>query len=97
MDLLSELPIWGQWSVLGTLVALIVFVIILLLKGDLVTRKHVDSVQKTADSWQHAWETSMQVQASMTTVLEKMMTVAETMEHLLLSLPQPPDKQGDDS
>lgn len=97
MNLLSELPVWGQWSVLGILVSIIVFVIILLLKGDLVTRKHVDSVQKTADSWQKAWETSMQVQASMTLVLEKMMTVAETMEHLLVSLPQPDKKQGDDS
>lgn len=97
MDLLSDVPVVGQWTIMGLSLALNIFVAIQFVRGEATTRKHVDQVQKTADSWQRAWETSMQVQASMTTVLEKMMTVAETMEHLLVSLPQPDKKQGDDS
>lgn len=93
MDLLSELPIWGQWSILGTLVSIIVFVLVRVLQGELVPRKQLDAVQKTADSWQKAWETAMQVQASTTIVLERVNTLADTLEHVLTSLPAP--TQGD--
>lgn len=89
MESLAELPVWGQWSVLGILLSVIVFGVVLVLKGLLVPRSQLDAVQKTADSWQKAWETSMQVQASTTIVLERVNTLADTLEHVLTSLPAP--------
>lgn len=94
MDLLSELPAWGQWTVFGISVSLNIWNYIQHVRGETVPRKHSDQIQKTAESWQKAWETSMQVQASTTLVLERVNTLADTLEHVLTSLPAP--TQGDD-
>lgn len=93
MASLAELPVWGQWSIFGILISVIALVVVLILKGELVSRKQLDAVQKTADSWQKAWETLVQAQASSTIVLEKVKTLSDTLEHVLTSLPVP--KQGE--
>lgn len=100
MDLL-DLPVAGQWSVLGILIGLVVFFIVQDARGDRVPRKQVDQVQKTADMWQQAWETAMTTQASTAVTLERLTTtlarvdvLADTMEHVLGSLPRLDDEEG---
>lgn len=101
MDLLSELPVAGQWTVLGILVGLLVFVVLQIFRGELVPRKQVDQVQKIADTYQRAWENSQQTNVTLSVTLEqftglvaRMEPLAETMEHVLESLPKPPEEAG---
>lgn len=90
MNPLADLPITGQWTILGVLVGIIVFILVQFFRGEIVTRKHLDQVQKIADGWRESWGTTMQVQASTITILERMVALADTFEHFLESLPKAP-------
>lgn len=99
MDLLAELPVVGQWTVLGISFALNVYWIIQLLRGEMPTRRELDQVQRTSDMWQRAWEASQEVQVKnavtmeqFTSLVARMHPLADTLEHVLESLPKPPEE-----
>jgi hypothetical protein len=88
MELLAGIPLVGQLTLVGLSFSLNLFGLVQYIRGELVSRKHVEEVQKMADQWQHAWEVSMQTQAANALALERMTVLADTFEHFLTSLPQ---------
>ena len=55
---LESIPIWGQWGILGLSLSINIFFISQLFRGEIPTRRELDQVQKTADTFQAAWATS---------------------------------------
>lgn len=104
--MLEQIPLWGSFSVIGVLVGIIVTVIVLLFRGDLTTRKHLDQVFKISESWQKAWEVSEQTKQGQAEVLNKLLVGQDTMLRILESRPldrvpnvtsSDEDKAGDSS
>ena len=95
--MIEGIPISGSMSIIGVLLTIISTVIIMLLRGDIATRKEVDQVQKLADTMQKAWETSehgreiqentIQGQAE---VLNKLVVGQDTILKVMDALPRRP-------
>lgn len=99
MNILGELPLWGQTGLFGLVLGILIYVVLLVLKGDLVTRKSADQIQKTSDMWQSAWQATQQVSEKQAATLERLVVLTDTLDHFLTSLPVPSDhpSQGGDS
>lgn len=95
---LSAIPIWGQYGLVGLSLSLNIFFIVQFLRGEIVTRKELDQVQRMSDTWQKGWEVSQQNQSLWSELASRFGVVADTMEHLLTSLPPiAKKKDGEDS
>ncbi len=92
MDL-GTLPLWGQYGILGLSLGLNIFFVVQIVRGELVSRKELDQVQKTAETWQHGWEVGQQNQHVWTELLTKFNTLADALQHFIESLPKPNPKE----
>lgn len=81
------LPLWSQWGIMGVLVAVIVYVAIEFIRGDITTRKHLEQVQKLADTFKDAWVADQQIKADLASAVARMETLSDTFEHFINSLP----------
>lgn len=83
------LPIWSQWGIIGVLVAVLVYIVIEFIRGNLVARKQLDQVQKMADTFKDAWIAEQQVKTDLSNSVVRLTDVADTIEHFIKSLPNP--------
>jgi len=95
----TELPLWGQFSVVVILVSIIIAILLMFFRGDIATRKQIDQVQKIADTFQKAWETSEHARETAEStnqgqadVLNKILIGQETMARVLDSMPSRPHR-----
>lgn len=91
--MIEELPIWGQLSIIGVLVSIIVTVFIMYIRGDIVSRKAVDQAQKMADTFQEAWATSHAAYLGLVEPISKMVTGQETILRILEATPHKPGNE----
>lgn len=82
MELLSGIPVVGQYSIVGLLVGFVVFIVVQIIRGELVPLSRVAQ-------WQKAWEISMQTNKDLAQVASDTKVVAETLTKLVSALPQP--------
>lgn len=87
-QLLTQLPIVGQYSFLGLSLAFNIFCLVKVISGDLVPLSRVTQ-------WHKAWEISMQTQQDTAEIakglaegIQEFSIVAETVAHLIDSLPK---------
>lgn len=85
------LPIWSQWGIIGVLVAVLVYIVIEFIRGNLVARKQLDQVQKMADTFKDAWIAEQQVKTDLADAVMRLTDVADIIEHFIKSLPRPGD------
>ena len=92
--MIETVPLWGSFSVIGVLVGIIVTVMIMDLRGDRVSRKQLDQVQKIADTFQKAWEISEQTKEGLVDVLNKLTVGQDTILRILQSYPPSSEDEG---
>lgn len=85
---LGDIPLWGEYGVLGLSLGLNIFVVVSLLRGILATRPQLDAIQKVADSWQQAYQDSMANQKDNALTMEELAVLTKTFSHFLESLPK---------
>lgn len=95
--MIESVPLWGSFSIIGVLVGIIVTVLIMFLRGDIVSRKQLDQVQKIADTFQEAWKTEQATKQEAIALSNQLMVVATTMEKVLDALPVPTSVKTDDN
>lgn len=88
---LESIPLWGQLGIAGVPLLLIVWVIYAILKGDLVTRKHVEQVQAMADTYLKAFQVAQETTEKQAALLKSLTATSETMAHLIEALPTSED------
>lgn len=88
-----DLPIAAGVPLLAIPLLLLIWVVVQFIRGEWTTRKHIDQVQKMADTFQHAWETSMQADAKRDEQLAKFGALTDTFEHFIKSLPKPEEHE----
>lgn len=91
MELISNFLIEDLGIPLGLSLALNLFFLVQLIRGELVTRKQVDQVQKMVDTFREALASAMSNQNILTDGLKHLDVLTETFAHFLDSLP----KRGD--
>lgn len=84
---IGELPLWGQWGILGLSIGFNIFCLIRYANGLWVARTQLEDVMKSRDMWQHAWEVSQQTNHDVTQLLVQLTVTAQTMEKVLNALP----------
>lgn len=96
-ELLEEVPLWGQWSVLGMSIGLNVTFVLLFVRGIIVSRAQLDQVQKTADMFQLAWSNTQKDGAEMKQMLLDVSVGMKTMAKVIEALPKPASSPGQES
>lgn len=81
------MPVWGIATLAGLPLTLLIFIGIQALRGEFVTRKQLDAVQKIADTFQKAWEVSEQGKHEALALANQLTVTAQTMEKVLNALP----------
>lgn len=93
--LIESIPLWGSFSVLGVSLALNLFLLTQLIRGELATRREMDQVQKTADTFQHAWEIEKQSNEGLVEALNKVVVGMDTVQRMLEAAPPHMHEPGD--
>jgi hypothetical protein len=89
---LEQVIFWGQIPAYVALAA----VVGLFFKGVIVSRSQLDQVQKTADTFLAAWQTSNAVNEKQAELLGQLTVTNQTMLKVLSALPKPQtDERGD--
>ena len=91
---LLEIPLWGQFGILGLSLGLNLFFIIQLARGVFVPYNRVEAEQKNTALWQHAWEVKEQTTAEATELVKQLIVVGQTAEKLMNALPKAEDARG---
>lgn len=93
MDL--GIPVWGQVSITAALLGIVVWIIIAVLSGRLVTRSHLeDEKQHTADAlqekrdWQEAWQAGQETMALLAPAVKDLSSSAAVVKKFIKSLPE---------
>ena len=89
------LPTWGIATLVGLPLTILLYIMLQFFKGEFVHRRHLESVQKVADSWQHAWDVSQQTQAEQAAAINRMTELSDVFEHFIKSLPRPEGPEKD--
>lgn len=84
---IGEIPIWGQWGVLGLSIGINLYFFIRLAIGALVPHQQVDDEKKTSESWRLAWQVSQETSQNAAGLLSQLTVTAQTMEKVLNALP----------
>jgi esterase/lipase len=92
--MLSDIPLWGQWSILGLSLGFNLWIAVQYVLGKIPTQAAIEQANKTteqalkmADTWQHAWEISENRNEKMTEALEKIVVTGETTLKILEARP----------
>lgn len=94
---LESIPIAGQYSIIGILLALVVLIVGLVLRGTLVPKSHLDRANDFTDKALRAWELEKEKSSDLTTLLMRMTALDDTVMKLINSLPTDYDKGGDET
>ena len=86
---MTDVPVWGQVSLIGILFSVVVTVFILYLRGEIVPRKQLEQVQQMADTFRDAWEVSQTNQQEQIAVIGKLTVAATTLQKIADSWPKP--------
>lgn len=90
---LESIPLWGQWGILGLSLSLNIFFISQLFRGEIPTRRELDQVQKTADTFQAAWATSQADNSEQKMMIVEIAAGMKTVTKFIHSLPPASDRQ----
>lgn len=85
---IGDIPLWGEWGLLGLSVSLNIFFIVQGARGLLVPYNRVEDEKKNTNLWQHAWEVKEHTTAEATALVSQLTVTAKTMEKVLNALPQ---------
>lgn len=91
---LESIPIWGQWGLFGLSLSLNIFFIAQLFRGEIPTRKQLDQVQKTADTFQAAWATAQADNSEQKTMIVEIASGMKTVIKFINSLPPASDRDA---
>lgn len=97
MDL--GIPIWGQYSFTGLLFGALLWVVIAVLRGNLITGKRqdqeearykteLDTERERSRLWQLAWQESQNLASQQVDTVKHLSTLAEVFESFINSLPK---------
>lgn len=98
----AGLPIWGQLSIVGVLVSVIVLAVVTVLKGDLITKreqdrrdaKHAAEIEardKQISEWRALWQASQDALTRTLDGTSKVVQTLEVFERFIQSLPSETD------
>jgi hypothetical protein len=87
VESLIDVPVWGQWTILGLSLAWNVYVAVRIIIGALVPYNRVEAEQKNTATWVHAWEVSEQTKHEATELARQLLVTTGTMEKVLKALP----------
>lgn len=87
MPLGGDIPLWGQWGILGLSISINLYFFVRLAIGGLVPHQQVDDEKKTSESWRLAWQVSQETSQNAATLLSQLTVTAKTMEKVLNALP----------
>lgn len=90
-----DIPLWGQWGILGISMGMNVFVAVEFVRGTWTSRKNLDDAQKNTETFQKAWEISESTKDGLIEVTNKLLVGQETMLRILQSRPAP--KRNDET
>lgn len=101
MDL--SIPGWGQVSIAGALLGIVVWVVVAVLSGRLVTRsrledeqKHTAEANERSDKWQEAYQASQSVNLQWVDVVSRFTALADVFEAFMNALPRLEEGGGED-
>lgn len=80
---LGDIPLWGQWGLLGLSLGMNIFIAVEFIRGTWTTRKNLDQVQKVADTFKDAWEASDKKWETVGPILNNIVGVQESILHHL--------------
>lgn len=87
MDTIVNIPIWGQYGILGFFIGCTIFFATQYFRGEWVNRKQLEDEQKVSNSWREAWGVSQQTNHDTAQLLSQMIITSQTMEKVLKALP----------
>lgn len=93
MELISEFLVKDLGLIGGLSVAINLFILVQWVRGELVSRKQVDQVQKMADTFEHGMNTAMSNQSRTADALTQIDSLVQTFKHFIESLPKVGGKQ----
>ena len=85
----GELPLVGEYSIMGFLFLVIVWFIYAIITGRLVTKLTLDEQRRNADTWNKAWQKEVDRADHLSDLVDDLKVVGENMEKVLNSLPVP--------
>lgn len=94
---LLEIPLWGQWGILGMSLGFNLFILVSIVRGVLVPYNRVEDANKNTDRWQQGFENSEQTKHEVIDLMRQLMVTSQTMERILNALPTipVPQREGD--
>lgn len=82
----ESLPSWSQWSIFGLSFSLNVFLLVQFIRGELVSRKQVDAIERVGQGYQKAWEISENTKQEGADVLKHLVASSDTALQILQAL-----------
>lgn len=84
-----ELPMWGQWGLVGFLLAVVGLVVTQLIRGDLVTRGHLERERELMQFWRDAWVEERKASAEYAEAITRNTELVDALQAVLRALPRP--------
>lgn len=84
---LENIPIIGEYSIMGFLLSIIIAFVTAILTGRLVPKSSLDRERQTTDTFKTAWETETKKTEQQTLMLNRLGVVGESMDKLIKALP----------
>lgn len=95
--MLLDIPIWGQWGILGISMGFNIFIAVEFIRGSWTSRRNLDQVQKMADTWQNAYFVSDKKWEAVGPTLNNLVVTSDTILRIIQAAPHPTDKKGQSS
>lgn len=96
MGELLQVPVWGQWSIMGSIFAILVFVITQMVRGELISKSHLDRERELAELWKDAWEKERQASTQYAESVTRNIELIETLKAVLNALPVKQEEAHDE-
>lgn len=90
--MLLDLPIWGQLSIMALSLGLNITFILMYVRGELASRREVEQIQKTADTFQAAWATAQADNSEQKSMIVDIADGMRTVTKFINALPPASDR-----
>lgn len=84
---LGSIPLTGEYSIMGFLLAIVMAFVTAILTGRLVPKSALEREKQTADRFQQAFEAETKKTETQTVLLGTLTVVGESMDKLIKALP----------